>query len=416
MGNNDNESAERKRITRDLDGILPEGVDRRSFLLGTVGTLSMGSLAGCLGGDGGDGSGGSTDTATDEGGSADSDGEENLIKNITWRQPWKRTMAWVPAFIAQHKGFFTAENISNPNVEPGFGSPDTARRVGTNKAAVGHADTGSMTAALGQGMDFSIVAASRQRTILALTWRNDRMESPSDLEGKTVVLGTPFAEATWAVVPSVLGLDPSAIETKFASQGASVSQVVEGDADAVWMGANGGTAIHRQFENKDADVTTTPMNNWVDVSGYGFLVSNTWMEEESDSVEYLSRLLSGYSKALKWSVTHPEESLELTYNEINPALQTNSDQVNRGHMSVNIAITLSEFIKGGGGILDFEDEQMQTAMDTFSNALMDDPASVPAYDDVVDRRALNEADLATLSSDEWNKATEWADPIWGWWK
>jgi NitT/TauT family transport system substrate-binding protein len=339
-----------------------------------------------------------------------------MIKNVTWRQPWKRTMAWVPAFTAQRRGFFTEENISNPNIEPGSGSPDTARRVGTNKAAVGHADTGSMTAALGQGMDFSVVAASRQRMILALTWRNDRMESPSDLEGKTVVLGTPFAEATWAVVPAVLDLDPGAITTKFASQGASVSQVSEGGADAVWMGANGGTAIHRQFEDKDADVTTTPMNNWVDISGYGFIISNTWMKEESNSVEYLSRLLTGYSKALKWSVTHPEETLQLTYNEINPALQTNSDQVNQGHMSVNIAITLSEFIKGGGGILDFEDEMMQTAMDTFGNTLMDNPDSVPAYDDVIDRRALDEAELATLSNDEWNKATEWASPIWGWWK
>jgi NitT/TauT family transport system substrate-binding protein len=339
-----------------------------------------------------------------------------MIKNVKWRQPWKRTMAWVPAFIAQDRGFFTDMKISNPNIEPGFGSPDTARRVGTNKAAVGHADTGSMTAALGEGMDFSIVGASRQRTILALTWRNDRMDSPSDLEGKTVVLGTPFAEATWPAVPDVLGLDPDAITTNFASQGASVSQVSEGGADAVWMGANGGTAIHRQFEKKDSDVTTTPMNNWVDVAGYGFLVSNTWVEEESDSIEYLSRLLSGYSKALKWTVTHPDESLQLTYNEINPALKTNSDQVNEGHMAVNIAITLSEFIADGGGLLDFDDEMMQTAMDTFGNALMDDPDSVPAYDDVVDRRALDEAELATFSQDEWNKATEWAQPIWDWWK
>ena len=407
MRSGDNEGSEQRQIIRDLDGILPEGVDRRTFLVGTVGTLGLSTLAGCTGGSGGDGG---------DGGSGDGGGQQDMIKNVTWRQPWKRTMAWVPAFTAQRRGFFTEENISNPNIEPGSGSPDTARRVGTNKAAVGHADTGSMTAALGQGMNFSVVAASRQRMILALTWRNDRMESPSDLEGKTVVLGTPFAEATWAVVPAVLDLDPSAITTKFASQGASVSQVSEGGADAVWMGANGGTAIHRQFEDKDADVTTTPMNNWVDISGYGFIISNTWMKEESNSVEYLSRLLTGYSKALKWSVTHPEETLQLTYDEINPALQTNSDQVNQGHMSVNIAITLSEFIKGGGGILDFEDEMMQTAMDTFGNTLMDNPDSVPAYDDVIDRRALDEAELATLSNDEWNKATEWASPIWGWWK
>jgi NitT/TauT family transport system substrate-binding protein len=218
------------------------------------------------------------------------------------------------------------------------------------------------------------------------------------------------------VVPDVLDLDPDAITTKFASQGASVSQVAEGEADAVWMGANGGTAIHRQFEDKDGGVTTTPMNNWVDVSGYGFMVSNTWLKEESDSIEYLSRLLSGYSKALKWSVTHPDESLQLTYDEINPSLKTNSDQVNEGHMAVNIAITLSDVVEDGGGLLDFADENMQTAMDTFGNALMDDPDSVPAYDDVVDRRPLEDADLATLSNDEWNKATEWAQPIWDWWE
>lgn len=415
MRSDDKESDEQKQVLRELDGILPEDVDRRKFLTTTVGTLGLGTLAGCTGGGGDGGDGGDSGTTATQS-SDQSSGQNNLIKNLTWRQPWKRTMAWVPAFIAQHKGFFTDENISNPNIEPGFGSPDTARRVGTNKAAVGHADTGSMTAALGQGMDFSIVGASRQRTILGLTWRNDRMDSPSDLEGKTVVLGTPFAEATWAVVPDVLDLDPDAITTKFASQGASVSQVVEGDADAVWFGANGGTAIHRQFEDKDVDITTTPMNNWVDVSGYGFLVSNTWLEEESDSIEYLSRLLSGYSKALKWSVTHPDESLELTYNEINPALQSNSDQVNEGHMAVNIAITLSDFIGDGGGLLDFADENMQLAMDTFGNSLMDDPDSVPAYDDVVDRRPLEEAELATLSSDEWNKATEWAQPIWDWWE
>ena len=413
MGNSD----EQKQVLRELDGILPEDIDRRKFLTTTVGTLSLGTLAGCTGGGGGDGSGDSGDDGTPATESSDqSSGEDSLIKNITWRQPWKRTMAWVPAFIAQHKGFFTDENISNPNIEPGFGSPDTARRVGTDKAAVGHADTGSMTAALGEGMEFSVVGASRQRTILGLTWRNDRMDSPSDLEGKTVVLGTPFAEATWAVVPDVLDLDPDSITTKFASQGASVSQVVEGGADAVWFGANGGTSIHRQFDDKDVDVTTTPMNNWVDVSGYGFMVSNTWLEEESDSIEYLSRLLSGYSRALKWSVTHPDESLELTYNEINPALKSNSDQVNEGHMAVNISITLSDFIGDGGGILDFADENMQLAMDTFGNSLMDDPDSVPAYDDVVDRRPLEEAELATLSSDEWNKATEWARPIWDWWE
>lgn len=419
MRKSSKESREQKQMIRDLDGILPEGVGRRKFLAATIGTLSTGLLAGCTG----DGEGSPTDSS----GGDDQDGQQNvgsddqnsgddsLIKNVQWRQPWKRTMAWTPAFIAQHKGFFTDANISNPNIEPGFGSPDTARRVGTDKAEVGHADTGSMTASLAEGMNFKVIAASRQKTILALTWRNDKMESPEDLEGKSVVLGTPFAETTWPVVPDVLGLNDDNIEKNYASQGASVSMVAEGEADAVWMGANGGTAIHRQFEDRDADVTTTPMNNWVDVSGYGFFVNGDWLENESDSVEYLSRLLSGYSKALKWSVTHPEESLELTYDQINPSLATNSDQVNKAHMQVNTGIALSQFIKDGGGILDFEDEMMQQAMDTFGNALVDDSSSIPAYEDIVDRRALDEAELATLSNDEWNKAVEWAQPVWDWW-
>ena len=415
MRDGDKESPEQKQIIRDLDGILPEGVGRRKFLTATVGALGIGGLAGCSGNNASDTTDDSGDTTDNSGDTTDgSSGSDNLIKNITWRQPWKRTMAWVPAFIGQHKGMYTDANISNPNIEPGFGSPDTARRVGTGKAAVGHADTGSMTAGLAEGQQFKVVAASRQRTILGLTWRNDRMDSPSDLEGKTVVLGTPFAETTWPVVPDILDLDASKIETPFASQGASASMVTEGKADAVWMGSNGGTAIHRQFEDKDTSVTTTPMNNWVDVAGYGFMASTSWLENESDSVEYLSRLLSGYSKALKWTVTHPEESLQITYDKVNPALATNSDQVNKAHMQVNIGIMLSEFIKNGGGILDFEKEPMETAMNTFGNALVDDPGQIPAYDDVVDRRALDNAELATLSNDEWNKATEWAQPVWDW--
>lgn len=398
------ETEEQVQVVRDVDGILPEGIDRRNFIAGTVGTLAMGSLAGCTG----NGDSGGTPTETS------GDGEDNMIKNITWRQPWRRTMPWTPAFIGQHQGFYTDANISNPNIEPGFGSPDTARRVGTGSAEVGHADTGSMTAGLAEGHEFTIVGASRQRTVLGLTWREDRMSGPEDLEGKTVVQGTPFARATWPVVPSVLDLDPDAISTTYASQGAGVSQVVQGDADALWTSVNGAMPVHEAMQDSDTSVTSTPMNNWVDVAGYGFFVNTEWLENESDSIEYLSRLLSAYSRTLKWVAVNPDEAIELAFNEVNPGLAAQSEFVMEGMMKVNVCVILSEFIENGGGILDFDPEMMQTAMDTFGEALAEDPSTIPAYDDVVDKRPVDEAELSTFSSDEWNQAAEWAQPVWDW--
>lgn len=405
MRDSGKDSQKRTEIVRDLDGILPEDVDRRKFLTATVGTVGTGLLAGCMGGGGGN-------TPTDGSGSNGS-GNQGLIKNVNWRQPWKRTMSWAAAFIAQYNGFFTDFNVSSPNIEPGFGSPDTARRVGTGKAQVGHADSGSTLAGLAQGQKFTIAGASRQRTILGLTWRTDLIDGPKDIEGENVVLATPFAKATWPVVPQVLGVDGSKVETTYVKGGVEVGQISQGKAVAVWGGMNGQTAIYQQM-GQDASLNTRAFNTFSDVIGYMWFVNNDWLANESNSVEYLSRLLSGYSKAVKWTVVNPEETIKIMVEDINPSLAANTDRVLRDRMKVNIGINLHGFIKGGGGFLDYEDAMMQQAFDVFGQALVENPDDVPAVDKVVDRRALDKAELATLSSDEWNKATEWAQPIWGW--
>lgn len=398
----------RKHALRDLDGILPEDVSRRTFLNASVATLVGGALAGCTeGGGNGDGNGN---------GNGNGDGGNAIIKDIRWRQPWRRTMSWGAAFIGQYNGMFTDQNISSPNVEPGFGSPDTARRVGTGKAQVGHADMGSAVAALGEGMNFTMIGVSRQKTILGLTWRDDLLDGPEDLEGENVALATPFAEATWPVVPDVLGLDPDKISTTYADSGVEVGMFTGEEVTAAWGGMNGQSGIHRQIEEEGLDMSakTRAFNTFSDVSGYPFFVNTDWLENESDSVEYLSRLLSGYSRAIKFTLTEPEESITIMKEDINPSLAAQPEEALIDRMKINIGINLSQFISDGGGFLDWNKDQFTNGMEVFGNALLDDAGDIPAYDDVVDRRPVEEADLVSMSSDEWNAAVEWSQPIWGW--
>lgn len=412
MPDYDTDSEAEKQVVRDLDGVLPENVDRRKFLLGTIGTAAGGLLAGCTG-DGGGGDDGGTPANGDDG---DEDGQQQLIKDIRWRQPWRRTMSWSAAFIAQFQGMFTDQDISSPNVEPGFGSPDTARRVGTGQAQVGHADMGSAVAALAQGQNFTMVGLSRQKTILGLTWRSDLLDSPQDLEGENVALATPFAEATWPVVPQVLGLDPEAVSTTYADSGVEVGLFTGEEVTAAWGGMNGQSAIHRQIESDDLDMEaeTRAFNTFENVAGYPWFVNTDWLENESDSVEYISRLLSGYSRGIKFTVTQPEEAIRIMKEDINPSLAAQPQEALLDRQKINIGINLNQFIQDGGGFLDWNQAEFENGMEVFGNALVDNPDDIPAYADAVDRDPIENADLVGLSSDEWDAAVEFAQPIWGW--
>ena len=409
----EDDTDEKQEILQKLDATLPANIGRRNFLRTTSAALVTGGLAGCSGNGNGNDNGNGNGNGNDNGnGNGD---EGNLDQEATWRQPWIATMAWPTAHIAEQEEYFSDQGITAPTVENGEGSPDTARRVGTGEADVGISEVGSVMSGMSEGSNATIVGMARNRSLLSFTYRDDRMDSYEDLEGSKVALGSPFAHTTWPVVPDILGLDPEEIETEPVDLGVAVGQISDGSADAMYSGMIAQVPLHQQAEEGelDTDVTTVALNKHADLVGFPFIAYDDWLADSANH-EYLIRVMEGYSEALKWALMNPEGVLDLMKNDINQELQAQDDQELKNQYRVKMAITVSSFIQDGGGLMDWNPDALQESFDVFGNALFDDESAVPAYDDVVDRSFIEEADLATLSSDEWDQVYEWAQPIITW--
>lgn len=390
------ENAEWKRTLRDLDGILPEGIDRRTFFKSTAATLAGGMLAGCTGGTGGG----------DDGG----DGGDIMAKNIIWRQPWKAEPAWAPAFIADLRGYWIDAGVSPPSVLEGFGSPDTARRVGTGKEEIGHASISSVVPGLAQGFNLTFVGMTKQRSFLGLFYREDRVDDPTSLEGKRVGLDSGIGQSTWPLWVSLFDMDASQIQTTAGEGTVLFNQFGSGDLDAVWSTLDE-VGVVRNVVPEGVTVGAEALYNHLQVPGYPLFVNTNWYEETSDGTEYVTRLLEGYSEATKWWLLNPGEMIDLLRNDINESLQATERseliEINR----FNVAYTVSE-VTDENGLGYMSKDVVENAINQLGQHLVDDPSTLPGVDDVTDTTPSENADLAILSDDERQQIIEYAGDAW----
>jgi len=402
-----------KRETRKLDGILPEGVDRRKFLAGTVSTLMGGALAGCSGdtggsttqGDGGSGSDGGSGNTTAEG-SGDSN---RIIKNVVWRMNWSAQTNYTPSFISPFEGVYAEQNISAPQIQPGFGAPDTARRVGTGEAQVGISNVPPEVNGLDQDFNFGMIGATTQDEAWGMHYRTDRVDGVQYIAGKTVLLASPNAEFMWEVMLNVVDAPLEEAETSYSAQSGAPALLAQGEVDAVVNTLNRVPVYKRQVQerNPDADVQSAMIASHADTVGFNLIANTTWIEEEDQSVEYLSRLLAGWSNAAKWSYLHPEEALDIMRNDVNQELQSQPRDLQLDVMRSGItALNLTEDVRDQGpGYLD--QERLDGWLSNVAQVLEVD---APSAEDVGIWEIQENAELASFSSDEWSAVQEFSQP------
>lgn len=408
MANSETDT-EIKRETRKLDGHLPEGIDRRKFLTGTITTLVGGAFAGCAsdsgqsdgesGGDGGSG----TPMA---GGSGDSD---TIVKNVVWRMNWSAQTNYTPSFISPFRGVYADQGISAPQIQPGFGAPDTARRVGTGEAQVGISNVPPEVNGLDQGFNFGMIGATTQNEAWGMHYRTDRVDGVQDIGGKTVLLASPNAEFMWDVMLNVVDAPLGEAETQFSAQSGAPALLAQGEVDAVVNTLNRVPVYKRQVQerNSNADVQSTMIASHADTVGFNLIANTNWIADEDQSVEYLSRLLAGWSEATKWTYLHPEEALDIMRNDVNPELQSAPRDLQLDVMRSGItALNLTEDVRDQGpGYLD--QEKLDGWLSNVAQVLEVD---APSAEDTGIWEVQENAELASFSSDEWSNVQEFSQP------
>src|ERR1700733_2058791 len=100
------------------------------------------------------------------------------------------SLQWIPngnhfgVFAAKEEGFYKEAGL-DVDIQRGFGSGDTAKRVATGNADVGIADAGSVILGRSNGLKVKFVASFYEKSPDVIFFiKNNGIEKPKDLEGK----------------------------------------------------------------------------------------------------------------------------------------------------------------------------------------------------------------------------------------
>lgn len=390
---------------RRLDGFIPESVDRRAFFKSAVGVTVSGLLAGCTGGSEGDSTEQQqTPPSTDSNDSTEASSDDDMVRNVTMRSAWKAEPNYAIGYASQLRGHWSDKGIGGVTYRKGFGSGDTAKRVGTGKEALGLGSISPQISGLAQDYDMQIFGTAKARSQLALLYRKDKISDPTGdgLADKTVVAESALNEQAWPVYVNAANV-PDSTTLEFAEESGAVSLVSSGDADAIW----GTIDDYGPFaESMDAEIGVMPLYNQSPSYGYTLIVNNEFLNG-TDNFEFTKRVLEGYSEAGKWVLLNPEKAIDMMVNDVNQALSTQDRASLLDNMRAGVASTnMTEGVRDNGFAY-LDKDVLSNSLSSLGEALDVDP---PSADEVGAFDLQDEAELATFSKDEFKQVGDFADP------
>ena len=377
-----------ERIIDELDGVLPGEIDRRKFLQGSAAALAATMFPGAA-------------AAQDS-------------SKVVFTTPWKKEPSWGHAHVAEGKGYWEDAGVPGVNATRGNGSDTEIQQIGTGNKEMG---VTSLTTALKfipptqdtQALNVKMIALGRGRPLLSLIWRKDEMNSRSDLAGKTVLLASGFAAASWPVYPQLAGVDPNKITTQESTEEVGPAKLASNQVQAVWGSID---LLPAYEEQVNAELGVTPMTAFGPFYGYPVWVNGNWFENKENNVEFTSNVLTGYFKALKWGLLNQEAYLTYLKQQVNPNLRTWTQEELVGQHAVNCAQAVTLEMKDQG-LGYFTQDGVQFSVENAGPALVDNYEAIPSASELVDRRPWEQSEKVTFSDSEWNTLAENAGRIWG---
>ncbi len=210
---------------------------------------------------------------------------------------------WVPGshhigpVLAVQRGYYAAEGI-DLSVKPGRGSGSTVQVVATGGDLFGFADAGTMAIAVSKGASAVMVANTTPRGPVGIITLGRKMESPKELEGKTIGLVPGAADhvALLAVVKKY-GVQESAYRIIAIEAAAKVAALLSRKVDVI-PGFRFGDYLRTYTQNRDAKIAL--FSDWgVNLLGNGYLVATGTLEQKPELVRgFVRATLRGWKDAL----------------------------------------------------------------------------------------------------------------------
>lgn len=239
---------------------------------------------------------------------------------------------WVPKKL----GYFEELGL-NVELQPGpLEALAVTRLVATNQADIGYPSPGVFLASLDAGMDLVMPWEMMVGQVFNFAVSPDSdIQTLSDLEGRTISLGT----EGWSVIvdPILLevGVDPDSVT--YLNAGNQWSRAVEtGEADAAlaWAG------LEAQWAAQGRDLRFIYGREFSDHPSNGYAIRKADLDDDA-MTDIWTRFFRGVAMGFEFTRVNPRAGAQLVYNEF-PGLQ---DQMNP-QLAMDSMLELSEMYYG----------------------------------------------------------------------
>ncbi|MFQ5911880.1 MAG: ABC transporter substrate-binding protein [Nitrospinota bacterium] len=295
-------------------------------------------------------------------------GVAGAADKVTLAFDWLTYAKMAPFYVAEAKGIYKAENLKVKMVR-GFGSMDTAKRVGAGQVEFGMSTLTDTIESRTRGNKIKTVSIFFHNTAACVMYvKGKGINKPKDLEGRTV--GGPLATDSWVLFPlfaKAQGINLSKIKhinmRPSDVYGALAGNVV--DSIHGWITTRSGVLRNLKQKGKTADDLGIFMYAQGGVSIYSqdIVVREDMIAKKPDLVR---RMVRAINRAKVWTIENPKEALE-TFWKVKPELKATSAEANRDELEVTIAMFKDDLVGKYGQGFPVRDKVIST-QDAFTSA------------------------------------------------
>ncbi len=231
---------------------------------------------------------------------------------------WIPSGQHAPYYVAQAKGFFAANGL-DVDMQRGYGSTDSVKRVAAGTTEIGFGDTAAVILSRGEGLKVKVFAMIYGNAPYSLLLRRDAgIKTPKDLVGKTLAAPTGGASRTmFPAFAKLAGIDANDVKW-LTTDAANLLPVLLANRAA---GTAGYYVSHFTDESKTAQngVETFSMR----YSDYGLKIYSNGLVARDETIrdrpDVLRRFVKAMSEAFAYTFANPKEAAELLVKQ-NPQL------------------------------------------------------------------------------------------------
>lgn len=225
------------------------------------------------------------------------------------------SLNWVPyglhygVFAAEAQGFYRKAGI-DIDIQRGYGSSDTVKRVATGAATFGMADMASTIIGRGNGLNVKQVAVVLDRSADAIFYlKGIGIEKPEQLAGRT--LGAAVGETPLNLFPvfaSGAGLDPSKVNVVNLTPPAKFPTLVSKKVDSIVAMLTEEPAIQGAAKKAGVEVDKfVYSDHGVDYYSIGLIASDDMLKKKGDLTKrFVDATIRGY----QWAIQNPEAAAD----------------------------------------------------------------------------------------------------------